>query len=348
MYLIGISCLFAALGCLFLAHGGAKKKSLYVCSALLGFLACGANPEVASFVCSWFLLVLLVFFLSAGTEQEKGPGLWDAFPFFLSLCGALINVFSPGCMERNRSTMGDVSYGAADAVIDTLSVWGEEMRQIWHDPLFLTLAVVVFLGCLCFEVRVAREGCLRTPIGVLLVACGVLCSNFLCIFPVVLGYHGEGLSNDRTKYVADLEIRFSLLFVLMYLAQYVLRMLSKQGEERKRAVCLAGISCGFLVCACGFLFLNDRPEELFSGYSFELMKELSNGTVQEVFHLRKEVLETLEAAEDGTDVCLKMPEMPPSRVTYPQGINVDPDYLVNAAVAPLFHLNSVSVEYGAE
>ena len=333
-YLVGISCLFISIGCLLLANCGENKKIHYVRSILFGFLAAGVSPQVASFVCSWLLLL-------------KTIRIWDIAPFFVSFCGALINVTAPGTINRSQSTMGDIPYGMVNAVRDTIRIQKEELFQILHDPFFITLAIIVFFICICFKVRIAKNGCLRTPAGVLLVICGVLISNFLCIFPVVLGYHGGGLSNDRTKYVADLEIRFSLLFAIMYLAQYILQLLPERAKQ-SRAFYLAGTACSFLICAGGLLFLNDRQEELFSGYSFALIQEISDGRVQEIFNLRKEVLEALEAAEDGTDVYLKMPALPPTRATYPQGIVVEADYLVNVSVASLFHLNSVSVEYTAE
>lgn len=345
-YLVGISCLFLAIGCLLLVNRDGKRKRYYIFSMLLGFLASGVSPQVASFVCSWMLLLLLVLILSA-EPGEKRLRLWDIGPFLTSFVGALINVAAPGSMRRNISTMGDTCYGVADAVKDTFHVLKELYVEVWHDPLFITLAVLLFWAAICFEVKAAAAGRSLVWYGVLFVFGGVLISNFLCIFPVVLGYHGGGLSNDRTQYVANLEIRFSLLFSILYLAQYLSQALSEK-RKRNRSVTAAGVVFSFLVCVCGFLFLNDWKGELFSGYSFELIKELSNGTVREVFTLRKEVLEALEEAEDGTDVVLQMPALPETRVTYPQGITDDAGYLVNVDVADLFHLNSVVVTYGSQ
>lgn len=345
-YLVGINCLFLAIGCLLLAHKGGKEKGYYICSMLLGFLASGVSPQVASFVCSWMLLVLLVLILSAG-PGEKRLRLWDVGPFLTSFCGALINVAAPGSMRRNLSTMGDAHYGLTDAIKDTFHVLKETFAGVWHDPFFIILAVLLLLAAVFFGVKAAAAGRPLAWYGALLVFGGVLVSNFLCIFPVILGYHGGGLSNDRVQYVADFEIRFSLLFAVLYLAQYLSQVLSEKGK-RARTVKTAGVVCGFLVCAGSFLFLNDWKGELLSGYSFELIRELADGTVREVFNLRRDVLAALEAAEDGTDVCLNMPPMPETRVTYPQGITDDAGYLVNVDVANLFHLNSVIVKYGSE
>lgn len=76
--------------------------------------------------------------------------------------------------------------------------------------------------------------------------------------------------------------------------------------------------------------------------------DLIGGTVQEVFNLRKDVLEALESAEKGTDVYIKMPEIPSTQATYPQGISEDADCQTNKDLAALFHLNSVRVEYGSK
>ena len=343
-YLVGICSMFISIGCFLSANCSERKKTYYICSILFAFIASGVSPQVASFVCSWLLLALLALILSIWPDRKQ-IRFWDVCPFLAAFCGALINVAAPGSWRRSSATMGDTYYGVADAIKDTFKCQKSVLGQIWHEPVFLALAVILFLVCICYEVRVTKTGAM-TWIGVLLMFCSALVSNFLCIFPVMLGYHGGGLSNDRTQYVAEFEIRFSLLFAIIYIAQYISQILSEK-KMRSRVFYLVSAICGVLVCTGGFLFLNHQPEGLFSGYSFELIRELSNGTVQEVFSLRKEVLDTLEAAEEGTDVYVAMPSMPFSRVTYSQGISTDPDYLVNQDVASLFHLNSVMVEYGA-
>lgn len=347
-YLIGISGLFVSIGCLLSANYRDKNKGYYSCSMLFGFMASGVSPQVASFVCSWLLIVVLVLILSA-QPGKKPIRIWDVCPFLVSFGGAVINVIAPGSLRRSQATMGEVSYGLSDAIKDTVRVLREEFDCIWHDPVFITLVVFLILVCICLDLRVVRRKRPLTGMGALLVAAAVLVSNFLCVFPVVLGYHGSGLSNDRTRYVADLEIRFSLLFAIVYMAQYLLQILSKKEQgKRKNTVCFAGIVCGILISSVSFLLLKDQPKEIFTGYSYVLIKEISSGTVKEVFNLRKEVLETLEAAEDGTDVYVQMPKMPFTQVTYPQGISADAESQTNKDVADLFHLNSVRVEYGSK
>lgn len=347
-YLMGINSLFIALGCFLAANCHEKNTGYYICSILFAFAAAGYCPQVVSFVCSWLLLALLVVALSEKPDRKR-ICILNICPFLASFCGAVINVASPGSLKRSQSTMGEVDYGILDAARDTVGCLKDEFRHIWKDPLFITLAVILFLVCIFFKVRVGG-GKNRRPVtwfGALLVLAGVLVSNFLCIFPVILGYHGGDLSNERTRYTAQLEIRFSLLFAVIYIAQYISRIISGKDKLRGK-LCAAGVLCGILVCAGGFLFLEYNPEELFSGYSFELIKEISDGTVQEIFCLRKEVLDSFEAAEEGTDVYLRMPPVPSSRTTYSQGIITDPEDQVNSSVASLFHLNSAAVEYGTE
>lgn len=240
-----------------------------------------------------------------------------------------------------------IHYGLIDAVKDTFFCQKDELGQILRDPIYIALVVTLFLVCICFEVKMAKQEKPVTWIGVLLMVCSVLVSQFLCIFPVVLGYHGKGLYNERTKYIAEFEMRFSLIFAIIYVARYVSQKLSKKGNYN-RIFCLSGILCGVFICMAGVLFLNNYTEETGYGYSFELIREFSSGTVQEVFSLRKEVLDALEDAEDGTDVYLQMPSMPFTRVTYSQGISTDPGEQTNQAVASMFHLNTVAVEYGTQ
>lgn len=343
-YILGIGILFLSLGCFFLANCREKNRGYYIGAALFGFLASGTCPQVASFVCSWHLIALLLVLLSSGFDRKQ-LHFRNICPFLVSFFGAAINAASPGSLRRSRETIEEgIKYGLTDAVKDTFFCQKDELGQILHDPFFIALVVTLFLVCSLGK-REAKEEKSVTLLGVFLMVCSALASQFLCIFPVVLGYHGKGLYNDRTKYTAEFEIRFSLIFAIIYVARYVAQKLAKK-EKYYKTYCLAGTLCGVFLCAAGFLFLNYPTEETGYGYSFELIREFSNGTVQEVFSLRKEVLDTFEAAEDGTDVFLQMPPMPFTRVTYSQGISTEPGEQTNQAVASMFHLNAAAVDYG--
>ncbi len=240
-----------------------------------------------------------------------------------------------------------INYGLIDAVKDTFICQKKELRRIFHDPFFIALVIILFVVCIWFEVNAAKKKRSVTWIGVLFIVGSVLVSQYLCIFPVVLGYHGKGLSSERTKYIAELEIRFSLIFAIIYVALYVSQILLERGKCN-RVFWLAGTLCGICICTAGFLFLDNNIKRTGYGYSFELIREFSNGNVQEIFSLRKDVLEALEAAEDGTDVYLQMPPLPDTRVTYSLGITTDPGALTNQSVASMFHLNSVAIDYSAQ
>lgn len=347
-YLIGVNILFLSLGCFFLANCRKKRRGYDICSALFGFMAAGTCPQVASFVCSWLLIALLAVTLSAPSNRRQFT-FWNIFPFCASFLGAVINVAAPGSLSRSRLTMEEegIHYGLADAVKDTFVCQKEELGQILRDPVFIALVITVVLVFVCCQEKMRKGGKRVNGIGALIMAVSVLLSQYLCIFPVVLGYHGGGLYNDRTKYVADFEIRFSLIFAVIYVAQYLSQIVSEHGIYN-RTFCLASILCGVFLCIAGFAFLYNSGDECDYGYSFELIRELRDGTVQEVFSLRKEVLEALENAEDGTDVYLRMPPLPDTRVTYSQGIVDDPGVQTNQAVATMFHLNTVAVQYGGQ
>lgn len=343
-YLVGIDCLFLSIGCFLLANRRENEEGGSICAVLFGFLASGTCPQVASFVCSWHLMALLVVILSAEAARKQ-LHFWNICPFMASFLGAVINAASPGSMRRSQDTMEEgIHYGLIDAVKDTFACQKDELVQFLSDPVFIALAVIVFLVCIYFEAGKENRKSV-TWIGSLLMVCSALASQFLCIFPVVLGYHGKGLYNERTKYIAEFEMRFSLIFAILYVAQYVSRLLLEKGR-RNRTACLAGILCSVFLCAVGFL--NSQTEEAGYGYSFELIRECANGTLREVFTLRKEVLEALAAAEDGTDVYLQMPSMPSTRVTYSQGISTDPGLQTNQAVASMFDLNTVVVTYDSQ
>ena len=346
-YLVGICSLFLSIGFFLLANCRERTgKGYYICSVIFGFIASGTSPQVASFVCSWHLIALLVVILSAESIRKQ-LHFWNICPFLVSFLGAIANVASPGSLRRSRVTMDEgINYGMIDAVKDTFVCQKEELGKILRDPFFIALAIILFLAWSCFEVRRAGKEKNVTWIGALCVVCSALISQFLCIFPVVLGYHGAGLYNERTRYVAEFEIRFSLIFAILYVARYVSQKLSGK-EKYSRIFCLAVSLLGVIICTAGLLLQTNRITEMGYGYSFELIREFSNGTVQEVSSLREEVLDAFESAEEGTDVILKMPPLPFTRVTYSQGISSESGEQTNEAIASMFHLNSVSVEYGA-
>ena len=71
-YLVGISNLFLSIGCFFMANCRERTgKGCYICSVIFGFIASGTCPQVASFVCSWHLIALLVVILSAEVVRKK-------------------------------------------------------------------------------------------------------------------------------------------------------------------------------------------------------------------------------------------------------------------------------------
>lgn len=345
-YLIGINSLFLSIGCFFLANCRLKKRVYYISSVLFGFIAAGTCPQVASFVCSWQVIALLVVILSAKPYRSQ-IHFWNILPFLVSFFGAVINAASPGSLRRSRLTMeGEgINYGLLDAVKDTFIWHKKELGQILRDPIFIALAITLFLVCICFGEKMMKKERPVNWFSALIMVCSVAVSQYLCIFPVVLGYHGGGLYNERTKYTADFEIRFSLIFAIIYVALYISRMLPEK-VKHNRFFRPVGIMCGVFLNLASFLFLNNSTEETGYGYSFELIQEFANGTVQEVFSLRKGVLDALESAEDGADIRLQMPPLPPTRVTYSQGIADVPEGQTNQAVASIFHLNSVAVEYG--
>ena len=347
-YLIGIANLFLSIGCFLLANCRKRTgKGYYICSVLFGFIAAGTSPQVASFVCSWQLIALLVVILSAESVRKQ-LHFWNICPFLVSFFGAVINALSPGSLRRSRVTLEEgINYGMIDAIKDTIVSQKLELKNILHDPFFIALAMTLFLVWIFFEMRVAKKEKDVTWIGVLCMICSVLISQFLCIFPVVLGYHGKGLNNERTRYVAEFEIRFSLIFAIIFVARYVTQKLPEK-VKCNRTFCPAVILFGVFICTAGFLFQPNYTKETGYGYSFELIREFSNGTVQEIFSLRKEVLNALESAEDGTDFNLQMPPLPFTRVTYSQGISPNPEDITNRAVASMFNLNTVSIEYGAQ
>ena len=95
----------------------------------------------------------------------------------------------------------------------------------------------------------------------------------------------------------------------------------------------------------GIICRSEIKESIKEGYTYNLMKELYNGTVRDVYKVREATLSQLDSAADGEDAIVYSNPIPSNKTMYGMRLQVDSEALVNRSAAGLFKLNSVTVIY---
>lgn len=311
-----------------------NRKRIYylaIISSITGFLASGGTLEVTSFNCSWLLLMLILCYKEIPKKKVM------VVPFGVSFAGALINACAKGNFVRSNITMGELHYGITDALKDTFLCWENEWNTIFENKLLIVLFFVVFIVCLVCKTEIFKKG-ISTGKMLLLIPASFAIQYFTA-FPVVLGYHGSALIYGRTTYTYELLTKLMILFVIISFAQWL--------REHIKLTIFVPVGAAALIIM--FVIANNNIfNDVSDGFSYNAAKELKDGTIQELYEFRLEVLTLMEQSEKNTDVYLKVPNVPSSVVMYGMGITSDPQGTCNKAAAGYFELNSLAVEYSDE
>lgn len=308
-----------------------RKNGLAIAGSITGFLASGGTLEVASFNCSWLLLMLILCYKEIPKKKIM------VLPFTASFVGALINACSPGNFVRSAATSNGLTYSVFDALKDTLICWKTEWNDIFSNKFFAVLLVAAFIACLLCKTQVFSRG-ISTGKMLLLIPASFFI-QFFTAFPVVLGYHSSKLTYGRTIYTYELLTKLMLLFLVISFAQWL-------REHLKLSVFIpAGIA---LVIGVFLIANNHIVDHVKQGFSYNVAKELHEGTIQELYEFRVKILTLLSQCEKNTDVCLKVPGVPASNVMYGMGITTDPYCICNSHAAAYFEFKSLLIEYSDE
>lgn len=334
-YLLEFALAGVTLALVLLLRGKMTRRSCYLytlVASITGFLASGGSLEVTAVHCSWLLLMLIM------CHEEIPQRKMLVIPFVVSLTGALINACAPGNFARSDATSGEIAYTVADALRDTLVCWRRENHVIFSNHLFVILLLIIFIVCICAKIRVFSEKLSTVKLILLLPA--VFLIQCATIFPVVFGYHGSELIYSRTTYTYYLVSKLMILFLIVFFAQWLMEHFT---YSAKRISVIVLMAIAFFV-----VIRNDVPSDVRQGFSYNVTRELKNGTIQEMGKFRERILALIEQSERGTDVYLKVPNVPSSEVMYGMGLGGDPNWGCNSHAATYFELNSLSIDYSDE
>lgn len=297
-------------------------------SVITGLIGSGGSLNITAVNCAWLLIVL---FLSYDEIWKKKLIM---VPFLASFAGALVNACAPGNFARMALESGDVKYGVGEAIADTFTNWKIYSQRLFQEPLFILILAAAFIVTVIWNGKIVSKG--MSHLRMLMVIVGVFMTQYLSAFPVVLGYRGH-MNSARTAASFTMILKICFIFGVICFAQWC----------REQCKLIGSITLAFTAAVLIFGLVNysEVKQNLKDGYSYNLIQELADGTIRDVYKVREATLSQIDSAPDGADVVVFANSIPSNRTMYGMGLLEDPNAFVNISAAGMFRVNSVTVYY---
>jgi hypothetical protein len=171
----------------------------------------------------------------------------------------------------------------------------------------------------------------------ILLVLAVFLIQYFTAFPAAFGYHTAELS-DHTAAVFDLLARYTTIFLVMCLAQFVNERVGKRNLGKYFIAAAA-------VMACLTIIIPGARNRIREGFSAAIVRDLKSGDMMKTYQLREYALSYFEMAEDGSDAVIFMPYGPSSESMYSFGITTNSEDFVNMSAANLFGVHTTTIIY---
>lgn len=312
----------------------AVRNTFLVISSLTAFLASLGCIEIAAFNCALLMIIILV-----NTPDIFKDKLYLFIPFISGLTGAVLNAICPGNFARSEDHMVEGHSTLMDAVMDTLVCYRSEMQHIFGSPLFIILIFLVFAAVIFLDIRIWDKKI--NGWSVIAAFAGVILSDLLILFPVMLGEHSSSFVSDRTHATFDISARLMIIFLVAFIGGYVKDLASK---ERTPLLITAALA----LCTCLTVITQSKSiiPHIKQGFAVQIAADFQDGNIQRAYKNRIKILKAIEDADPSEDVYLEVPMSEiSSRSMYGMGLGEDPNWIVNVSAANLLGAKSVTVIY---
>lgn len=301
---------------------------MVILTSLTGFLAAGGKVCLAPVHCSWLLIIIIM----CWPKMKEYKRLW--IPFGISVIFTLINVLSPGQYGRANNSITEGHATVADAIKDTITCFIEENKMMVKSALFVSILIVLFLISLFWCKLITDKN-----ISVLWMVLSWIASfvvQIVLMFPIALGNHTSVLDSAR------LEQSVCLVISLMYMFSSIMTGLCIGTYELKYKKIL--IPIGIVLMITLFVFPKTDTSDIMNGYVSKVIRDCRSGNMNKNYTVRSHILNTLNMAEEDSDVILFVPYYP-CESTYGMGITENPDSEVNNSVRNWTRTHSLTVYY---
>ncbi len=265
---------------------GNKKRYLIFINIFCALIAAGGILSIGGSMC-YLLLLLNVYF----AYKEKRIVWGNAIVFFAAFGFTLMNAAAPGNFVR-RGLESSNSLSVGKALADTFSVLKKANIWLFYKNNFWTLFLGAFIcGFFVREVYVYRR-------AYILVSLLALLTQFILVFPVVLGYGVPWMPN-RCLFITTVAMTITYINLAVLTGGYVKRRFGEQAGKRIIPAATAAM----------ILLTIISPYQYHRCIALKLNKYMADGDVQKYYADFVQMTEALKEQEN-CDVLLEVPECP--------------------------------------
>lgn len=328
-YTIPLSLAFITTGLFIrLIHSNTTKSLFLILACITGFLGSGGKLVITAAHCSWLLLVLIIFWNKI--MQRKTLFL----PFIFSGVGALLSAAAPGNFKRADLHAIEGHSTLFDGLRDTFSIILGGTRVLFSSELFILclailFAIIVLSKAAFSNVRISLA---YVPLSWIVSFVTV----YLSSFPIAWGAHTTSLDSMRLQQFFYMLLAFMCVFSTTILALWV----RNTNQKTHNIVLLTTL---IITLACVFIPKRDHSD-IKDGYLSYVCQDIRSNNLRNNYMVRSYILETLDFAEEGSDVILFLPYYE-CKSPYGMGIGEDPDSFVNNTVENWKRIKSLTVYY---
>lgn len=323
-YVFVVACIFW--GVSFFIQAIRYDKIYYIIAAsVIGFLASGASLNVTALNCGLYLLIGII-------------GLWaynkkkvSIICFSSALAGGIINAAAPGNFIRHDITT--TSYSIVGSLEAAAMLGISRVQTLLTYSPFVLLLIIFFLFSLK-NINNAERRCKLHPSIILLITfAGITIVNF----PVCLGYETTSLPY-RCIWVEDCTIYIGMFAWSGYLAGWIKGRSGGFEIHKECCLCIA-LSCLLFFCSLG----NVRSMKSYP--TFQMMRQLLNGELEEYAEFWEEIFREIEISDDGNVVVYREAMKENDFITSP-GMWGDKGNWINRSIASYYGKDSAYIVIG--
>lgn len=329
VYQIPMICYLYALIALIL-YNFKRNYFLIIISIFLSFLAAGGSLVVTSLGCSMLLLTFV--FIADKNKIISKNNFILCFPFFMSVCGGILNSLAPGNYIRH---LGHEKSGQ----LHIFRALRDSVLSFQDHVIFLnSFSIIFFLGVLFILIYKMETIKITLKQFTLLIIFG--CTSIVFVaFPFLLGYSTPRVdTTTRIAYTFDFAILFYLFVFTVAFAcysrnsEFVDSLFTSFSKLKKIPTLLLTLFCIAYFCS-----------GIKNGYAYKTFKDLKHGYIQEATSSLSFVYSEL-SKQKKSNVVLSVKPFKTSSIYVPEIIN-DSKHWINLCTARYFGAKSCSFIY---
>ena len=289
-----------------------------ILSSLFGFVSSGATLVIAGGICSFYLVLLIYKFVNNKKIKIK-----YIIPFAFVFLGVIINILSPGNFSRHSIIEGSSKISLFSLLFGCLKlVVKRYLNFITNQYLISGMVIVIFL-------LLKSKSDKKLNINPLVMLLLPILIPYIILFPFLFGYSSLTYFAHRVYFIVDTCIALITIVYLMYITLWVKQKYPIEVNLRKSRLIV------FAALLTNLILVNPVNTPY-----FQMIKELSDGTLIKSYNTNKVIFKKLQNS-DSKDYVITDQFITTN--TYMKNyINEDPNFWVNISIAEYYNKNTIT------